>query len=193
MYPSPPHMHHIHEIPQSLGAAKASPRKEASNGTVTVTVPVAPSRSSLLLSYLTCFLLPATSAPSSSTRRLEGMPKSRKEANRTRGARLNASNLGITASTPTRRSVRIRSTKGTQCSDTCSVSERETPPHTIVSAKAPGPERWREVLACIRDMRSRTLAPVDTMGCQLAHLGEELPEVPCALFRSQFCFTVAHG
>ncbi|KII89423.1 hypothetical protein PLICRDRAFT_109451 [Plicaturopsis crispa FD-325 SS-3] len=104
------------------------------------------------------------------------MPKSRKEANRTRGARVNASNLGITASAPPRRSVRIRSTKSTQCSDTCSVSERETSPHAIVSAKAPGPERWREVLACIRDMRSRTLAPVDTMGCQLAHLGEELPE-----------------
>ncbi|KAI0927840.1 hypothetical protein AcW1_005257 [Taiwanofungus camphoratus] len=40
----------------------------------------------------------------------------------------------------------------------------------------PPPPRWREVYDKIKEMRSRTVAPVDTMGCGRAQLGEKIPK-----------------
>ncbi|KAL6308647.1 DNA glycosylase [Sparassis latifolia] len=39
----------------------------------------------------------------------------------------------------------------------------------------PAPARWRETYDAIVDMRSRIVAPVDTMGCGRAQLGETVP------------------
>lgn len=42
----------------------------------------------------------------------------------------------------------------------------------------PPPARWKEVFDAIKNMRARgPLAPVDTTGCQLAHLPETDPAV----------------
>lgn len=41
----------------------------------------------------------------------------------------------------------------------------------------PCPPQWRETYDIIKEMRSRTVAPVDTMGCDQAHLKEEDPKV----------------
>lgn len=41
----------------------------------------------------------------------------------------------------------------------------------------PAPERWREAYDAIKEMRSRILAPVDTMGCNQAKWKEQTPEV----------------
>jgi len=40
----------------------------------------------------------------------------------------------------------------------------------------PTPPRWREAYDTIKDMRSRIVAPVDTMGCSRAQLDETTPE-----------------
>lgn len=45
----------------------------------------------------------------------------------------------------------------------------------------PPPPRWREVYDKIKEMRSRTVAPVDTMGCGRAQLGEKIPKVSLIL------------
>lgn len=41
----------------------------------------------------------------------------------------------------------------------------------------PAPARWADVYAAIKEMRSRVVAPVDTMGCDQAQLGEQDPKV----------------
>ena len=41
----------------------------------------------------------------------------------------------------------------------------------------PAPERWRETYDTIKEMRSRIVAPVDTMGCDQAQLKEQDPKV----------------
>ncbi|KAJ7891357.1 DNA glycosylase [Mycena olivaceomarginata] len=48
--------------------------------------------------------------------------------------------------------------------------ERWTTPH-------PTPPHWREVYDCIKEMRSQTVAPVDTMGCHMAQRYEKDPKV----------------
>lgn len=45
----------------------------------------------------------------------------------------------------------------------------------------PTPERWRETYDTIKDMRSRIVAPVDTMGCDRPQLEETTPQVSSAL------------
>lgn len=42
----------------------------------------------------------------------------------------------------------------------------------------PAPSNWRETYATIKEMRSRFVAPVDTMGCQQAQVKETDPKVP---------------
>jgi len=42
----------------------------------------------------------------------------------------------------------------------------------------PAPPNWRETYATIKEMRSRFVAPVDTMGCQQAQVNETDPKVP---------------
>ena len=41
----------------------------------------------------------------------------------------------------------------------------------------PTPTRWQETYDSIKEMRSRTIAPVDTMGCEQAQLKELDPKV----------------
>lgn len=41
----------------------------------------------------------------------------------------------------------------------------------------PAPEKWADVYDAIKTMRSRAIAPVDTMGCHLAQVGEREPKV----------------
>lgn len=44
----------------------------------------------------------------------------------------------------------------------------------------PAPENWKEVYDAIKEMRSKIVAPVDTMGCDQAQLKEIEPKVsPC--------------
>jgi endonuclease-3 len=47
---------------------------------------------------------------------------------------------------------------------------------TALQEPHPAPERWREVYDIIKDMRSRTVAPVDTMGCDQAQFKETEPK-----------------
>ena len=47
---------------------------------------------------------------------------------------------------------------------------------TALQEPHPAPERWREVYDTIKDMRSRTVAPVDTMGCDQAQFRETDPK-----------------
>jgi len=42
----------------------------------------------------------------------------------------------------------------------------------------PAPPNWRETYDTIKEMRSRFVAPVDTMGCQQAQVAESDPKVP---------------
>lgn len=51
-----------------------------------------------------------------------------------------------------------------------------------LDAPHPAPTRWREIYALITSMRGRKVAPVDTMGCQLAQAGETDPVVPIAFY-----------
>jgi endonuclease-3 len=46
----------------------------------------------------------------------------------------------------------------------------------------PTPPHWREVYDCIKEMRSQTVAPVDTMGCHMAQRYEKDPKVGGTLF-----------
>jgi endonuclease III len=40
----------------------------------------------------------------------------------------------------------------------------------------PAPDNWEEVYDMIKAMRKREIAPVDTMGCQIAGKGEKEPK-----------------
>jgi len=48
---------------------------------------------------------------------------------------------------------------------------------TSLKVPHPCPQNWRETYDTIKEMRSRIEAPVDTMGCDLAHLKEKEPRV----------------
>lgn len=52
----------------------------------------------------------------------------------------------------------------------------------------PTPERWEETYKAIKEMRAKTVAPVDTMGCDSAQLHEIDPKVDF-LFLYGFIFT----
>ena len=54
----------------------------------------------------------------------------------------------------------------------------------------PSPERWKEAYDAIKEMRARTTAPVDTMGCDQAQWKEQDPKV--RLLRTVFCRTQHH-
>jgi endonuclease-3 len=47
----------------------------------------------------------------------------------------------------------------------------------MLSTPHSAPPNWRETYDAIAEMRSRFVAPVDTMGCHRAQIGEETPEV----------------
>ncbi|KAF8626206.1 hypothetical protein AX15_004896 [Amanita polypyramis BW_CC] len=47
---------------------------------------------------------------------------------------------------------------------------------TALEKPHPAPEKWKEVYDTIKDMRSRIVAPVDTMGCDQAQLKETDPK-----------------
>lgn len=47
----------------------------------------------------------------------------------------------------------------------------------------PAPTKWREVYDIIKYMRSRTVAPVDTMGCDQAQLKEQDPKASLTFTR----------
>ena len=48
---------------------------------------------------------------------------------------------------------------------------------TALDKPHPAPENWREVYDTIKEMRSRIVAPVDTMGCDQAQFKETDPKV----------------
>lgn len=54
-------------------------------------------------------------------------------------------------------------------------------------APHPTPTSWRETYDTIKDMRSRFMAPVDTMGCHMAQLKETDPKVIKGFFQIQSC------
>ncbi|PFH53574.1 hypothetical protein AMATHDRAFT_137126 [Amanita thiersii Skay4041] len=57
-----------------------------------------------------------------------------------------------------------------------SPSSKSKPVPLALDKPHPAPEKWREVYDTIKEMRSRTVAPVDTMGCDQAQYKEEDPK-----------------
>lgn len=55
---------------------------------------------------------------------------------------------------------------------------------TALDKPHPAPENWREVYDTIKEMRSRIVAPVDTMGCDQAQFKETDPKVRATNLRS---------
>lgn len=58
----------------------------------------------------------------------------------------------------------------------------KTPYKKALAAPHPAPARWREVYDSIKEMRSKTVAPVDTMGCHMAQEHETDPKVANSYF-----------
>lgn len=59
---------------------------------------------------------------------------------------------------------------------TSAVVKPKSIPQTL-DVPHPAPAKWAEVYAAIKEMRSRVVAPVDTMGCDQAQLREQDPKV----------------
>ncbi|KAF8191648.1 DNA glycosylase [Mycena galopus ATCC 62051] len=57
-----------------------------------------------------------------------------------------------------------------------SPQKSKTPYKKALTTPVPPPPRWREVYDCIKEMRSHTQAPVDTMGCAMAQRHETDPK-----------------
>ncbi|KAJ6567142.1 DNA glycosylase [Mycena capillaripes] len=57
-----------------------------------------------------------------------------------------------------------------------SPQKSKTPYKKALATPHPAPARWREVYDCIKEMRSKTSAPVDTMGCHMAQRLETDPK-----------------
>jgi len=57
-----------------------------------------------------------------------------------------------------------------------SVSPKKPIPK-VLSTPHPPPKNWEETYATIKAMRARFIAPVDTMGCQMAQVAEKDPKV----------------
>jgi endonuclease-3 len=56
-------------------------------------------------------------------------------------------------------------------------SKAQKPVPTTLATPHPAPENWEEVYMLIRQMRSKIVAPVDTMGCDQAQFKESDPKV----------------
>lgn len=65
-----------------------------------------------------------------------------------------------------------------------SPQKSKTPYKKALATPHPAPERWREVYDTIKEMRSQTVAPVDTMGCHTAQQHETDPKVAATLYFS---------
>ncbi|KAJ7494360.1 DNA glycosylase [Mycena galericulata] len=57
-----------------------------------------------------------------------------------------------------------------------SLQKSKTPFKAALATPHPAPARWREVYDTIKEMRSKTVAPVDTMGCHMAQQHETDPK-----------------
>ncbi|KAJ7119015.1 DNA glycosylase [Mycena epipterygia] len=57
-----------------------------------------------------------------------------------------------------------------------SPQKSKTPYKKALATPHPAPARWREVYDTIKEMRSNTVAPVDTMGCHMAQQHETDPK-----------------
>ncbi|KAJ6606133.1 DNA glycosylase [Mycena vulgaris] len=57
-----------------------------------------------------------------------------------------------------------------------SPQKSKTPYKKALATPHPAPPRWREVYDTIKEMREMTIAPVDTMGCQMAQQHETDPK-----------------
>ena len=53
----------------------------------------------------------------------------------------------------------------------------------------PSPPNWKETYDTIKEMRSKFIAPVDTMGCDQAQLKEKNPKVRKQIHRTTCCLT----
>ncbi|KAH9930839.1 DNA glycosylase [Fomitopsis serialis] len=54
--------------------------------------------------------------------------------------------------------------------------KKQKPIQQALETPHPAPARWSEAYSTIKDMRSRIVAPVDTMGCNRAQLEETIPQ-----------------
>lgn len=57
----------------------------------------------------------------------------------------------------------------------------------------PAPPKWQETYDTIKDMRSRIIAPVDTMGCDQAQLKEVDPKVSGLRFYSKSAYLLVEA
>ncbi len=65
---------------------------------------------------------------------------------------------------------------------------------TALKTPHPAPPRWQETYDTIKRMRSRIVAPVDTMGCDRAQLKEADPRVRCSCWSVDYHLTLLpHG
>ncbi len=65
-----------------------------------------------------------------------------------------------------------------------SVARKQKSIPTALEKPHPAPENWREVYDSIKEMRSRIVAPVDTMGCDQAQFKETDPKVRATILYS---------
>ena len=86
------------------------------------------------------------------------------------GDKLKVREVAYSESTPATSPVKAKSKSKTQ---------KSVP--TALATPHPAPENWEEVYMLIREMRSKIVAPVDTMGCDQAQYKESDPKV-CPLY-----------
>lgn len=75
---------------------------------------------------------------------------------------------------------RKRSTTASPSKAKAKKAKAKSVPQTLETPH-PAPHRWRETYDTIKAMRSRFVAPVDTMGCDQAQTGETNPKVSSPL------------
>lgn len=69
------------------------------------------------------------------------------------------------------------STPATSLNKAKGKSKAQKPVPTTLATPHPAPENWEEVYMLIRQMRTKIVAPVDTMGCDQAQFKESDPKV----------------
>ena len=80
---------------------------------------------------------------------------------------------------PQRKNTRKKTVKvsGSQTKQITKSPRKPKPIQQSLEVPHPAPPQWRETYDAIKQMRSRVVAPVDTMGCDQAQYKEEDPKV----------------
>lgn len=71
----------------------------------------------------------------------------------------------------------VDATATTAASPSTKSPRKSKPIQTSLEIPHPAPHRWQETYGLIKEMRTKIVAPVDTMGCDQAQLQEHEPKV----------------